>query len=111
MSETYSGKCRCGAVTIEASGAPEAMGYCHCEACRSYSGAPVGAFTLWKTANVKVTKGEEFLGAFQSSDFSKRRYCMKCGGRVMVDHAQLDMADVAPATARQFASRETAPAV
>ncbi|HEV8185154.1 MAG TPA: GFA family protein [Chthoniobacterales bacterium] len=98
MADTYAGTCYCGAVAIEASGAPEAMGYCHCNACRSYSGAPVGAFTLWKAGNVKVTKGEEFLGRFKSSDFSERRYCTKCGGRVMVEHPGISMADLSPAT-------------
>jgi hypothetical protein len=97
MAETYPGSCYCGAVAIEASGAPEAMGYCHCDACRSYSGAPVGAFTLWKAANVKVTKGEELLGEFKSSGFSNRRYCKKCGGRVVVDHPGIGMRDIAPA--------------
>ena len=29
-------------------GAPEGMGYCHCRSCRSWSGGPVNAFTLWK---------------------------------------------------------------
>jgi hypothetical protein len=85
-------------VTIEASGAAEAMGYCHCEACRSYSGAPMGAFTLWKAETVTITKGAESLGRFRSSDFSERRYCTKCGGRVMVDHAGIGMVDIAPAT-------------
>ena len=98
MADTYAGTCYCGAVAIEASGAPEAMGYCHCNACRSYSGSPVGAFTLWKAGNVKVTKGEEFLGRFKSSDFSERRYCTKCGGRVMVEHPGISMADLSPAT-------------
>lgn len=98
MNDTHTGSCYCGTVAIEASGLPEAMGYCHCDACRSYSGAPIGAFTLWKAASVKVTKGEDALGAFQSSDFSNRRYCTKCGGRVMVDHAGIGMVDIAPAT-------------
>ncbi len=98
MADTYAGTCYCGAVAIEATGAPEAMGYCHCNACRSYSGAPVGAFTLWKAENVKVAKGAESLGRFKSSEFSERRYCTKCGGRVMVDHPAIDMVDVAPAT-------------
>jgi hypothetical protein len=48
MAETYPGKCYCGAVEIEVTGMPEGMGYCHCEACRSYFGAPINAFTLWK---------------------------------------------------------------
>ena len=56
------GKCFCGAVEIEVTGAPEAMGYCHCSSCRSWSAGPVNAFTLWKPENVKVTKGAEFVG-------------------------------------------------
>lgn len=103
MADAHAGKCYCGAVAIEASGTPDAMGYCHCNACRSYSGAPVGAFTLWKAENVKVTKGEESLGRFPSSDFSNRRYCTKCGGRVMVDHPGIGMVDIAPATVPSLA--------
>ena len=32
---THQGHCFCGAVEIEVNGAPEAMGYCHCNACGS----------------------------------------------------------------------------
>jgi hypothetical protein len=70
------------------------MGYCHCEACRRYSAAPVSAFTLWKIDNVKVTKGAEFLGKFKQSEMSDRRYCTKCGGNVMVDHPGLGLIDI-----------------
>ncbi len=44
---TYQGACFCGTVTLEATGQPNAMGYCHCRSCRSWSGGPVNAFTLW----------------------------------------------------------------
>jgi hypothetical protein len=40
---------------------PLEMGYCHCDSCRRYSGAPVSAFTAWKKENVVITKGAEFL--------------------------------------------------
>jgi hypothetical protein len=62
MNETHSGSCYCGTVAIEVTGKPEAMGYCHCTACRSYIGAPINAFTLWKPENVKITNGEDSLG-------------------------------------------------
>ena len=81
-------------MTIEAQGAPLDMGYCHCEACRRYSGAPLAAFTLWKPENVKVTKGEELLGRFKSSEMSDRRYCTKCGTHVIVDHPSLGLTDI-----------------
>ena len=40
MSKIYSGACFCGAVEVEVSGQPEAMGYCHCRSCRSWSASP-----------------------------------------------------------------------
>ena len=94
MSDTHPGSCYCGAVTIEASGAPLNMGYCHCEACRRYSGAPISAFTLWKPETVKVTKGAEVLGRFKRSEMSDRRFCTKCGSHIIVDHPGLGLTDI-----------------
>lgn len=94
MAETHTGSCYCGAVAVEANGAPIDMGYCHCENCRKYSTAPVSIFTLWKPENVKITKGEQSLGKFQSSEMSERRYCTKCGAHVMIDHPTLGLADI-----------------
>lgn len=90
----HTGTCYCGAVEIEARGEPLDMGYCHCEACRRYSTAPVSLFTLWKPENVSVTKGEQFFGKFKSSEMSDRRYCTQCGGHVMIDHPTLGLADI-----------------
>jgi hypothetical protein len=66
MAEKHTGTCFCGAVGVEVTGAPEGMGYCHCSSCRSWSGGPVNAFTLWKPENVKVTKGSQFVGHFKN---------------------------------------------
>ncbi len=63
----HTGQCICGAVQLEASGSPEAMGYCHCASCREWSGAPLNAFTLWKPDSVKITKGAEHLGTFKKT--------------------------------------------
>src|SRR5271170_602729 len=95
---TYLGECFCGSVKLEATGAPEAMGYCHCASCRSWSAGPVNAFTLWKPQNVKVTKGEEFLGEFIKNESSKRQFCTNCGGHLMTDHPPLGLVDVYAAT-------------
>ena len=98
MTDTHAGTCFCGVVAIEVTGAPEEMGYCHCNSCRSYSGGPVNAFTLWQRENVKVTKGAEFLGRFNKTEFSDRRFCTRCGGHVMVDHPTLGLTDVHAST-------------
>ena len=98
MATSYKGECFCGAVKIEVSGAPEAMGYCHCRSCRSWSGGPVNAFSLWKPENVKVTAGGENIATFKKTELSHRQYCRKCGGHLMTNHPPLGMVDVFAAT-------------
>jgi hypothetical protein len=95
---THNGKCFCGAVEIEVQGSPEAMGYCHCSSCRSWSASPVNAFTLWTPQNVRVTKGAEFLGKFMKTPMSNRQFCKRCGGHLMNDHPPLGLVDVYAAT-------------
>ena len=94
MTGTHTGTCFCGAVEIEVTGAPEEMGYCHCTSCRSYTGAPVSAYTLWKVANVRVTKGAELIGGFNKSGFSDRQHCTRCGGHIMTAHPGLGFTDI-----------------
>jgi hypothetical protein len=93
----HAGTCFCGAVAIEAGGEPLEMGYCHCASCRSHSGAPLTAFILWKAQDVRVTRGAEFLGAFAKTGFSRRRFCLRCGGRVMTEHPGMGCTDVSAA--------------
>jgi len=92
------GNCFCGSVEIEVSGAPEAMGYCHCRSCRSWSGGPVNAFSLWKPQAVRITAGEENVVTFAKSPASERKYCRKCGGHLMTNHPPLGLVDVFAAT-------------
>ena len=65
---TYKGECFCGTVQIEVSGAPEAMGYCHCISCRSWSGGPVNAFSLWKPEAVRITEGARHVATFSKTE-------------------------------------------
>jgi hypothetical protein len=92
------GTCFCGAVEVEVSGDPAGMGYCHCRSCRSWSGGPVNAFSLWPPAQVKITKGEANVGTFNATEVSYRKFCTKCGGHIMTDHPPLGVIDVFTAT-------------
>ncbi len=98
MSGSYNGACFCGAVEIRVSGEPNAMGYCHCRSCRSWSGGPVNAFSLWAPEAIEVVKGAEFVGTFAKTDMSHRKFCTKCGGHLMTEHPPLKMIDVFTAT-------------
>jgi hypothetical protein len=82
----YEGKCFCGAVAISVTGAPEAMGYCHCASCRHWSAGPVNAFTLWKPDAVTVKKGAEQLASYAKTERSTRKWCKTCGGHVLTEH-------------------------
>jgi hypothetical protein len=95
---THHGECFCGAVKIEVTGESEGMGYCHCRSCRSWSAAPVNAFTLWKPEAVRITEGAEHIGTYQKTPLSERQYCTKCGGHLMTNHPPLGLLDVYAAT-------------
>lgn len=98
MAIRHKGTCFCGAVAIEAAGTPLEMSHCHCGSCRAYSGAPVTAFMLWKADAVRVTRGAQWLGGFAKTQMSRRRFCVTCGGHVMVEHPALGCTDVHAAT-------------
>ena len=95
---THIGRCFCGAVEIAVSGEPDGMGYCHCESCRSWSAAPVNAFTLWPPDAVRVTMGADKVASYQKTDNSVRMFCSVCGGHIMTQHPQLKLIDVYAAT-------------
>jgi hypothetical protein len=103
MADAYLGTCFCGEVELRVTGQPDAMGYCHCRSCRSWSGSPVNAFSLWQPAAVTVTKGSEHVATYAKTELSKRQFCDLCGGHLMTEHPPLKMIDVFAATLPQLA--------
>ena len=75
MLNTFEGECFCGRVKIEVTGAPDAMGYCHCESCRHWSAGPINAFTLWQPESVQVKQGAEFVKTYAKTENSYRKSC------------------------------------
>ena len=102
MAKTYQGSCFCGAVGVSVTGEPAAMGYCHCESCRSWSAAPLNAFSLWKVDAVKVTRGADQIGTYQKTPRSLRKWCKSCGGHLFTEHPHWALIDVYAATIPEF---------
>ena len=100
--KTHKGSCFCGAVQLTVSGAPAAMGYCHCESCRSWSAGPVNAFTLWKPEAVQVTRGADNIGSFHKTPNSHRKWCKTCGGHLFTQHPGWELVDVYAAVIPDF---------
>jgi hypothetical protein len=94
MSESYKASCFCGSVRFTVGGDPAAMGYCHCESCRTWSAGPVNAFSLWPEANVEVTQGADKIGTFHKTDRSYRKWCKDCGGHLFTHHPAWHLTDV-----------------
>ena len=74
---THVETCFCGAVEVEVSGEPAAMGYCHCRSCRSWWAAPVNAFSLWPPDAVRYTRGAEPVVTYSKTPLSEHQYCTK----------------------------------
>ena len=96
--KSYRGSCFCGAVEIQVSGEPAAMGYCHCASCRSWSAGPVNAFSLWKPEALKVTKGANQIAAYHKTKKSLRKWCKTCGGHLFTEHPAWGLTDIYAAT-------------
>lgn len=100
MNNVHRGECMCGTIKYELAGDPQAMGYCHCESCRAWSGDPIHAWTIWAEDTVKITEGADALATFHKSpdSLSFRQFCRKCGGHLMIHHPALGVYDVFPGT-------------
>src|SRR5437016_14629097 len=92
--KTYKGSCFCGAVKFTVAGDPAAMGYCHCESCRSWSAGPVNAFTLWNPDALKITRGADNIGGYEKTAASHRQWCKSCGGHLFTQHPAWNLVDV-----------------
>lgn len=102
MADTHIARCFCGAIEVRLTGAPEAMGYCHCESCRRWSAGPINAFSLWPNASVTITRGEDQLGSYAKTKASVRRWCKQCGGHVLTEHPAWGLIDVYAAVIEDF---------
>lgn len=105
--KTHRGACFCRAVEIEASGEPAVMAICHCESCRTWLSAPLHGATLWPDAQVRVVRGESEIGTQKKTEASHRRFCKRCGGRVLVAHPAIGMTDVPSVMLPDVAFRPT----
>jgi hypothetical protein len=99
----HTGRCLCGAVELRVTGTPEAMGYCHCATCRSWSSGPIVAFTIWKAEAVTITSGAEHVQTFEKTERSQRKFCERCGGQLMLAVPTFDLVNVFATTLPTFA--------
>jgi hypothetical protein len=77
MSDTFSGRCLCGAVRYECGAPVVTPCLCHCESCRRASGAHAVAWATVACDTFKVLSGT--LRSYASSPPVLRQFCERCG--------------------------------
>ncbi|MGD9741644.1 MAG: GFA family protein [Dongiaceae bacterium] len=75
--DPLTGRCLCGAITLEIRGPVRGVVVCHCRQCIRQHGAPPG-FSQAAWENVRLT-GEENLTWYASSAKARRGFCRVCG--------------------------------
>ncbi|MEM8857864.1 MAG: GFA family protein [Chloroflexota bacterium] len=83
----HEGGCMCGRTRFTIFAEPISAGYCHCDDCRTATGAAVSAFVGFETAHL-VWQGEP-LKQFQSSATVIRTFCPECGTSVTYEDEKL----------------------
>ena len=78
--DVVEGGCACGAVRFRITGTPLRAGLCHCMTCRKAHAAPYNPFLVYRRDQVEVI-GE--LATWESSADYDRRFCPRCGSRVL----------------------------
>ena len=92
--EKIKGSCFCGAVKLEVFGEPNAMGYCHCKDCASWSGTPINSYVFWSIDKLEITKGSENIREYSKTNHSRRKFCVMCGGHIFKEHPSSNVVDV-----------------
>ncbi|MDX8399933.1 MAG: GFA family protein [Gallionellaceae bacterium] len=74
----HNGSCLCGEVNYKLSSEIKKVVNCHCNLCRSHSGAAFSTYAVLPFAALEISKGEDKLSRFQIVD-GKKHFCSVCG--------------------------------
>jgi len=67
----------CGAVRYETQGGPSRVLHCHCQSCRSHTGAPMATLAVFKADQVHFSGNDRKV--YQSAPRVERAFCANCG--------------------------------
>ena len=73
------GSCLCGGVEFEFTPPVKFCAHCHCSLCRRAHGAGYVTWTGVQSEALRITRGEQLLTSYASSESAVRRFCSICG--------------------------------
>jgi len=71
------GGCMCGAVRYETKGEPSRVLHCHCQSCRTHTGAPMATLAVFKAGQVEFSGEPRKI--YGSTPGVGRAFCANCG--------------------------------
>lgn len=80
MSERVTGRCLCGDIRYEYTGAALKILHCHCESCRRHTSSPIATFVCVPAETFRHTGGTPV--AYASSPGVTRTHCGRCGAPI-----------------------------
>jgi hypothetical protein len=79
------GSCLCDGVAYEADASLGRIVHCHCQTCRKTHGTAFSSVAAVPREKFHWVRGQELLGAFESSPGKFRRFCTRCGSHIMAE--------------------------
>lgn len=82
MSDTITGSCHCGTVQWQATLPSHVALNCHCNLCRSLSGADYSSWLIFPEAQFRILTGADNTTAYQATEKFQRTFCRSCGSTI-----------------------------
>ena len=82
MNELLSGQCHCDTITWSAALPHTIVLNCHCNMCRSLSGADHSSWVVIPNNQFSILSGSELMTSYQASEKFSKSFCSKCGSTI-----------------------------
>ena len=92
------GSCLCGGVEYEVASLAGPIGHCHCKTCRKAHAAAYASTARANRVDFRWIKGQDHLGAFESTPGKLRHFCKNCGTHLVAEWVAQPQAIVRVAT-------------
>jgi hypothetical protein len=85
MNDYAIARCHCGGVELEARFPSRFCAHCYCGSCRHTHASGVVTWVGFPRSQVTITKGQELIRDYLSSQGTHRKFCGHCGTRLMFE--------------------------
>ena len=82
--QVHTGRCHCGSIRYQATGAPVIVAHCHCADCQRLSGTGHSTGAMFAVENFKLEgRVSEYALDADNGNRVTKAFCPKCGSQVL----------------------------